>query len=158
MCFNALGLGALNVYWISMGCFTALLNVLPFSTDCDQAMSSWLGVTHECSSIESFLNLMWCFTGVAWGLTVAFVALLPKIVANHPASSNKAAMLAITVGSLPLLILSLVVAFTIKVEAGPGVTADLVSTMGTMLIVMTVLLAVSLVVHREPTTGDKALF
>ena len=38
MCFNAFGLGALNVYWLVIGLSFAILNVLPFSPDCTQAI------------------------------------------------------------------------------------------------------------------------
>ena len=158
MCFNAFGLGALNIFWIVNGVCMALLNVLPFSTDCNSAMSSWLGVEHECNSIESFLNLVWCFAIVAWSLTCAVVAALPKLVPTMPASVNKAAMLGITAASLSVNVAYLYIACTMTVEVSEGVTADLMGTMGTMIIVGMVLLVVAAIVHREPSTGEKVMF
>ena len=156
MCCNVLGLGALNVYWLVAGLLFALLNVLPFSTDCTQAMPSWLGFEHECNSLETFLNLMWCYAIVAWALVCAAVAALPKVV-DTPAAVNKAAMIAVSVASLALVSSYIFIAFTMTVEAD-GATADLAGSLGTFQCVSLGLLVVAAVVHREPTTGEKAMF
>lgn len=157
MCCNILQLGALNVYWLASGLLLALSNVLPFSTDCTQAMPSWLGVEHECNSLEYFLNLVWCVTVAGWGLTVASVAALPKMVANYPAAANKAAMLAISAVAVPFWLSYLAIALNLKVEA-EGQKANLMGTAGMLSIIEFILLAVAVVVHREPTTGEKAMF
>ena len=149
MCFNAFGLGALNIYWIFTGLMFAILNLLPFSLDCNQAMPSWLGVEHTCNSIEAFLNLVWCFGIVGWGLVCAAVALLPKFV-DVPPNVNKAAMLAISAASSVLTIAYIIIAFTMKVEA-EGAAANLVGTLGAFNIVGLGVLIVALLVHREPT-------
>ena len=156
MCCNAFGLGALNVYWIVMGLLFAILNVLPFSTDCDQAMPSWIGVEHQCNSLETFLNLVWCVAVVGWALTCATVAMLPKLVAV-PATVNKAAMMAVSSCSVAVCIAYLIIAYTMTVEA-EGATANLMGTMGAFQCVNLVLFVVAAFVHREPTTGEKAMF
>ena len=69
MCINVWGLGALNVYWILTGLFFAISNALPINTDCNTAIPAWLGMEHKCNQLESFLNLVWCFAVVGWGLT-----------------------------------------------------------------------------------------
>ena len=155
MCFNAFGLGALNVYWIFTGLLFALLNALPFSTDCEQAMPSWLGFTHECTELESFLNLAWCIAIVGWGLVCAAVAALPKFVAVS-APVNKAAMLAVSGGSMAVVIPYLVVAFTMKLEVD-GVPVNLAGSLGAFQAIATGVLIVAALMHREPTTGEKAL-
>jgi hypothetical protein len=156
MCVNAFGLGALNVYWIVVGLLISLLNVLPFSTDCTQAMPSWLGVAHECNSLEAFLNLVWCFSVVGWGVTVAAVGALPKMV-TVPAQVNKTAMLAVSAASLIMIVAYLVIAFTVTVEA-EGATANLKGTIGSFQGLTLGFLLVAILVHREPTTGEKAMF
>ena len=156
MCCNAFGLGALNVYWLVFGTFFALINVLPVSTDCSQAMPAWLKVEHECTSLETFLNYMWCFSIVGWGLVCAAVALLPKIV-SVPANVNKAAMLAVSLASSSITASYMYLAFTMTVEAD-GATADLAGSLGAMQAVSLGLLVVALLMHREPTTGEKAMF
>ena len=156
MCCNMFGLGALNIYWIVSGLFFAFLNVLPVSTDCDQAMPSWLGVQHQCNDLEAFLNLMWCFGIVGWGIVCAAVAALPKFVAV-PAPVNKANMLAVSGASLTVVGPYLFIAFTMKVEAD-GATANLAGSLGVFQAVCLVLLILAAFVHREPTTGEKAMF
>jgi len=148
MCFNAFGLGALNIYWIFTGLMFAILNLMPFSLDCTQAMPSWLGVEHTCNSIEAFLNLMWCLAIVGWGLVCAAVALLPKFV-DVPANINKATMLAISAVSVGVNITYIVIAFTMKIEA-EGATANLAGTLGAFNIIGLGFLIVALLVHREP--------
>lgn len=155
MCCNAFGLGALNVYWLVIGLSFAILNVLPFSTDCTQAMPSWLGVAHECNQLEAFLNLVWCLAIVGWGTVCAAVAVLPKFV-EVPASVNKMAMLAVSGASLTVNVPYTYIAFTMTVEA-EGATANLSGTLGTFNVISLVLLVVAVLVHREPTTGEKAM-
>ena len=156
MCVPCCGLGALNVYWLVTGLLLSLLNVLPMSTDCTQAMPSWLGVEHECNPLEAFLNLAWCLGVVGWGLSCAAVAVLPKLI-EVPAPVNKAAMLAISAASLPIVIAYIYISFTMKVEA-EGATANLAGSLGTFMAIFFGCFVVALVAHREPTTGDKALF
>lgn len=152
MCCNVFGLGALNVYWLIGGTFFALINALPFSTDCTQAMPSWLGAEHECNELEAFLNLMWCFAIVGWGLVCASVAVLPKLI-SVPATVNKANMIAVSAASLVTSFLYLFVAFTMTVEVD-GATANLAGSLGVFQVLNLVLLVVAALVHREPSTGD----
>ena len=119
-------------------------------------MPSWLGVAHECTSIEVFLNLAWCWSIVGWGLTCAGVAILPKMI-TVPAQVNKTAMLVISAASLVIIVAYLVIAFTLNVEA-EGATANLVGSIGAFQGVSLGFLLVAVLVHREPTTGEKAMF
>ena len=155
MCCNAFGLGALNVYWLVTGILFAVMNVMPFSTDCTAAMPAWLGVEHECNSLEVFLNLVWCIGIAGWALTCASVAALPLIVTVPPAV-NKAAMLGVSLASLIVNVSYIVIAATMTVTA-EGVAADLMGTMGTMVTLSLVLWALAFFVHKEPNTGEKML-
>ena len=149
---SACGLGALNVYWLFAGGLIAVLNVLPMSYDCTLAMPSWLGVAHECNSIETFLNYVWCIAVFAWGLTCFCVALLPKLVNNYPASANKAVMMAVSIASLPLTAAHLFVGFKVKVTLEDGTNAPLTNFVymsGSLF----VLLLIAFIVNREPRAG-----
>ena len=57
MCCNAFGLGALNVFWIIFGLAMALMNGMSY--DCATSMAMFSGTTHECGSLENFLNGQW---------------------------------------------------------------------------------------------------
>ena len=77
---NAFGLGALNIYWIVGGMIFVLLNVTPLSLDCSASMESFFSLPHECTSLEFWLNYMWCFAIAGWSGTCVVLALLPKLV------------------------------------------------------------------------------
>ena len=156
MCCNVMGLGALNVYWTISGLIWFILNVLPMSTDCDQGMQAWLGVTHECTSIEEFLNLQWCVSVAFAGVTVAVLGILPKLVSDYPASANKAVMLAVSAVNTAFMVLMLIMALTMTVEA-EGQTSSLMSSFGVLPAAQIVLLFVALIVHREPANGEAVM-
>ena len=82
MCCNCFGLGALNIYWIVAGAIFVLMNVTPLSTDCSASMESFMGVSHECTSLESWINYMWCFSIAGWCSTAIGLALLPKLITD----------------------------------------------------------------------------
>ena len=103
-----------------------------------------------------YFNLVWCFAITGWGLTCAAIALLPKLVAV-PASVNKMAMMVVSAASLTVSSAYIYIAFTMTVEA-EGATANLSGTLGAFNIISLVLLLVSILVHREPSTGEKAMF
>ena len=86
------GLGALNRLLLGAGLTICILNVLPMSTDCDLAMPSWLGVNHVCTPLETLLNWLWCLALGGFGLLIAAVAALPKLVDNYSAATNKTAV------------------------------------------------------------------
>jgi hypothetical protein len=157
MCCNVWGLGALNVYWAVIGILMTVLNILPFSLDCSAGMESWMGVTeYECTSLEAFLNYMWCFV-VAMGFSVAaFMALMPKIKPSYPSDVNKLVMLFLSVVSLVNTAATMYITSTTELHFGDQVIKNppiMVGTFG----VMTVLLLVAMVVHKEPD-GRKLLF
>ena len=77
---NAFGLGALNIYWIVGGMIFVLMNVTPLCTDCSASIESLVSLPHECTSLEFWLNYMWCFASGGWSVTRVVLALLPKLV------------------------------------------------------------------------------
>ena len=151
-----MGLGALNVYWTVTGLLWCILNLLPMSTDCDMAMQAWIGVTHECTSIENFLNIMWCASVAGAGLTIAVLGVLPKLVTGYPAVANKAVMLALSAVNAVSMVLLLILALTMEVEA-EGQSASLMSSFGVIPAASLAFLFVALIVHREPTNGDAVM-
>ena len=157
MCCNVWGLGALNVYWAVFGILMAVLNILPFSLDCSAGMESWMGVTgYECTSLETFLNYMWCFFVVMCFTLVAFMALMPKIKPSYPSDVNKLVMLFVSVLSLVNTAATMYITSTMELHFGDQVIKNppmMVGAFG----VMTVLLLVALLVHKEPD-GRKLLF
>ena len=158
MCCNVWGLGALNVYWVIWGSLMALLNIMPFSLDCSAGMESWMGaVDYECTSLESFLNLMWCFAIVCWCSLSAFLALLPKIKSNYPSDVNKLVMLAVSLAFLVCTALNTIPTLTVEVTFGEQVVKappSMVITFGTS----TALLLIAMAVHKEPSDGKRLLF
>ena len=75
MCFNAFGLGALNIYFLVFGVLMGILNLMPFSLDCSAGMESWMGVPgYECTSSSPsstsrgasrlYSSAFWARTGV----------------------------------------------------------------------------------------------
>jgi len=158
MCFNVWGLGALNVYWAIVGTLFAVLNLLPMSLDCTAGMESWMGAAnYKCTSVETFLNLMWCFASVFWCGISAFLALLPKIKPSYPSDVNKLVMLIVSVGGLVNTAATMYFASTMELHFGDQVVKNPPSvtiTFGTT----TVLLLIAMVVHKEPSDGRKLLF
>ena len=147
----------MNVYWAVFGILMAVLNILPFSLDCTAGMESWMGVTgYECTSLETFLNYTWCFVVVMCFTVVAFLALLPKIKPNYPSDVNKLVMLFVSVLSLVNTAATMYITSTMELHFGDQVIKNppmMVGTFG----VMTVLLLVAMLVHKEPD-GRKLLF
>ena len=152
------GLGALNRFFVLYGLFLAILNVLPISLDCRQSMQSWLGVPHECTEVENFLNLMWCIALLGFGLMTAGVAALPKLTQctspspGYPQKINQLAMQVLAICHLIVLSWMLVASLTMTVHVD-GTVADLSSLMA-IAIAFLPLLLYCLWIHREPTTGD----
>lgn len=158
MCCNVWGLGALNVYWAIAGTLLAVLNLLPLSLDCSAGMESWMGVAgYECTSIESFLNLMWCFSVVIWCTLAAFLALLPKIKPSYPSDVNKLVMLVVSVASMANTAATMYVSTTMELHFGDQVVKGSPS-ITIPFSVLTVLLVLAMVVHKEPSDGRKLLF
>ena len=100
MCFNAGGLGALNMYWVILGSLLTLIQLGSF--DCSLSISAFGGVDYTCGELEQFLNVQWVLGYAGWLLTATFLALLPKLVKDYPPAANKAVML--TVSGIFLLI------------------------------------------------------
>ena len=93
MCFNAFGLGALNMYWIIFGTLMVLMNLLSY--DCSTSMTAFAGITngYTCDALENFLNVQWVLGYVGYMGTGLALALLPKLVKDYPPAANKAVML-----------------------------------------------------------------
>ena len=126
------GLGALNRFFVLYGLFLAILNVLPISLDCRQSMQSWLGVPHECTEVENFLNLMWCIALLGFGLMTAGVAALPKLTQytspspGYPQKINQLAMQVLAICHLIVLSWMLVASLTMTVHVD-GTVAETLS-------------------------------
>jgi hypothetical protein len=150
------GLGALNRFLLGTGLVVAILNVLPMSLNCTQAMPSWLGVEHECTDVENFLNLMWCIALVGWGLTMAGVAAMPKLVDNYPESTNRVALIIVLVPFLTIQIAQIAIGLTLKVTVDGTHEANLsaVTIFGSVFLV---LLVVAAVCHRDPISGKSLM-
>lgn len=43
-------------------------------------MESFFSLPHECTSLEFWLNYMWCFAIAGWSVTCVVLALLPKLI------------------------------------------------------------------------------
>ena len=146
------------VFFVMLNIFLAILNVLPISLDCRQSMQSWLGVPHECTEVENFLNLMWCIALLGFGLMTAGVAALPKLTQytspspGYPQKINQLAMQVLAICHLIVLSWMLVASLTMTVHVD-GTVADLSSLMA-IAIAFLPLLLYCLWIHREPTTGD----
>ena len=114
-------------------------------------------VDYECTSLESFLNLMWCFAIACWCSLSAFLALLPKIKSNYPSDVNKLVMLAVSFAFLVCTALNTIPTLTVEVTFGEQVVKappSMVITFGTS----TALLLIAMAVHKEPSDGKRLLF
>ena len=159
MCFNAFGLGALNIYFLIFGVLMGLMNLMPFSLDCSAGMESWMGVPgYECTSLESFLNVTWCVAVVQFCFFGAFLAWLPKLYGKeYPAKINKAVMLFMSVLFVSSSVGNLAYIHMYPITLG-GVEGAGTMMMDTMFSTFLILLLVALVVHKEPSDSSKILF
>jgi hypothetical protein len=152
MCWNACGLGAVNIFWLVYGLF---LTVVKLATlDCASMVASFVGGTHECTSLEKFLTIMWGLTGAGWGVTLMFLAYLPKFLASgYPGSANKGVLRVITITYIlfQLFMLLPITRTTLELDSG-SFSAGSPATLGGVIVPLC-LLAVAICVHRDPTTG-----
>ena len=159
MCFNAFGLGALNIYFLVFGSLMGTMQLMPFSLDCSAGMESYMSVPgYTCTSLEYFLNFTWCFNVVQFCYLGAFLAYLPKIYGKeYPAKINKAVMLALSVALTFGSVAGLAVIHMYPITVG-GIEHAGEMNLDVMFGTFLLLLVIAMLVHRDPADASKILF
>ena len=150
MCCNVLGLGALNILLILQGLFAVVMNIMPFSTDCEMAAESFFSQEgYTCNQVEKMLNASWINAYITVGLGMMALGLLPKLSKDFSAQANKLVCL-ITCAIVSInQVGNAIMVMTIPIDGSDP------TVMYTFTGLWFVFFGVAFFVHKDPSSGAK---
>ena len=150
MCCNVLGLGALNILLILQGLFAVVMNIMPFSTDCEMAAESFFGQQgYRCNQVEKMLNASWINAYITVGLWMMALGLLPKLSKDFSAQANKLVCLITCVIVSINQVGNAIMVMTIPIDGSDP------TVMYTLTGLWFVFFGIAFLVHKDPSSGAK---
>ena len=150
MCCNVLGLGALNILLILQGLFAVVMNIMPFSTDCEMAAESFFGQEgYTCNQVEKMLNASWINAYITMGLWMMVLGALPKLSKDFSAEANKLVCLVTCIMITINQVGNIIMVMTIPIEGSDPTFMYAITGL------WFVCFGIAFFVHKDPSSGAK---